>query len=84
MDILHMAETSRRQAPDFIHSSACKSRVHCVECLMNPGWRKQVGAPDVCPWLSEKEQAEARYQRTHPEPMRNTLKTCCGSALNDL
>jgi hypothetical protein len=33
----------------FAETYACTSRVHCATCRVDAGWRKNVGAPDVCP-----------------------------------
>jgi len=51
--------------PDFIHTYHCGepgkgSCAHCLTCLVNADWRKQVGAPDICPWGVTAENYEAK------------------------
>ena len=45
----HLRLSNLRRMMDFINTIHCSSHVHCVTCRDDPDWRKQVGAPDVCP-----------------------------------
>lgn len=63
--------------PDFTNSIHCGKPgvglcVHCLTCLADREWRKNVGAPDVCPWGVTKENhaeklAEAQKAREGPQ-----------------
>ena len=39
---------------DFINQGDCLCFAHCPTCRTDAAWRKEIGAPDVCPWVELK------------------------------
>jgi hypothetical protein len=37
----------------FIETFACSSRIHCDTCRIDAQWRKNVGAPEECPFTDD-------------------------------
>lgn len=60
--------------PNFIETSHCKTRAHCVNCVTDPAWREKMGAPAVCPFGITKENV---HEREMPQrmPATGTLVT---------
>lgn len=66
---------------DFPNSYHCQSRVHCQTCLTNADWRKNVSAPDTCPWgvtlenhAEKLREAQSRAAAPPPPPNPPSLK----------